>query len=36
MRLIWVQMQLGHASVQTTEKYLGMQMNLVEVVNDKL
>jgi integrase/recombinase XerD len=31
-----IQMQLGHASIQTTEKYLGMQQNLVEAVNDKL
>ena len=29
-------MLLGHASIQTTEKYLGMQQNLVEAVNDKL
>ena len=31
-----IQMLLGHASIQTTEKYLGMQQNLVEAVNDKL
>ena len=31
-----IQMLLGHVSVQTTEKYLGMQQNLVEAVNDKL
>jgi hypothetical protein len=26
----------GSASIQTTEKYLGMQQNLIEAVNDKL
>ena len=31
-----IQMLLGHASIQTTEKYLGMQQNLVKAVNDKL
>ena len=31
-----VQTLLGHASIQTTEKCLGMQQNLVEAVNDKL
>ena len=31
-----IQMLLGHASIQTTEKYLGMQQNLVEAVNDNL
>jgi len=31
-----IQMLLGHASIQTTEKCLGMQQNLVEAVNDKL
>ncbi len=30
-----IKMLLGHASIQTVEKYLGMQQNLVEV-NDKL
>ena len=29
-------MLLGHASIQTTEKYLGMRQNLAEAVNDKL
>jgi site-specific recombinase XerD len=31
-----IQMLLGHASIQTTENYLGMEQNLVEAVNDKL
>jgi integrase len=31
-----LQMPLGHASIQTTEKYLGTQQNLVEAVNDKV
>jgi integrase len=31
-----IQMLLGHASIQTTEKYLGMQQNLIEALNDKL
>ena len=31
-----IQMLLGHASIQTTEKYLGMRQNLAEAVNDKL
>jgi hypothetical protein len=29
-------MLLGHASIQTTEKYLGMPQNWVEALNDKL
>jgi hypothetical protein len=29
-------MLLGHASIQTIEKYLGMLQDLVEAVNDKL
>jgi site-specific recombinase XerD len=31
-----IQMLLGHASIQTTENYLGMEQNLVEAVNDRL
>jgi site-specific recombinase XerD len=31
-----IQMLLGHAFIQTTENYLGMEQNLVEAVNDKL
>ena len=27
---------VGHVSIQATEKYLGIQQNLVEAVNDKL
>jgi integrase/recombinase XerD len=31
-----IQMLLGHASIQTSKKYLGTQQNLVEALNDKL
>jgi site-specific recombinase XerD len=31
-----IQLLLGHASIQTTEHYLGTRQNLVEAVNDRL
>ena len=31
-----IQMLLGHASVQTTEKYLGTKQNLVRAPNDAI
>ena len=31
-----IQLLLGHASIQTTEQYLGTRQNLVEAVNDCL
>jgi integrase/recombinase XerD len=31
-----IQLLLGHASIQTTEQYLGTKQNLVEAVNDRL
>jgi integrase/recombinase XerD len=31
-----IQLLLGHASVQTTEQYLGTKQNLIEAVNDRL
>lgn len=31
-----IQLLLGHASIQTTEQYLGTKQNLMEAVNDRL
>jgi hypothetical protein len=31
-----IQFLLGHASIQTTEHYLGSRQNLKEAVNDRL
>ena len=31
-----IQLLLGHASIQTTEQYLGTRQNLVDAVNDRL
>jgi integrase len=31
-----IQFLLGHASITTTERYLGSRQNLVDAVNDRL
>lgn len=31
-----IQLLLGHASIQTTEQYLGTRQNLIEALNDRL
>ena len=35
-RRVQIQFRLGHASIQTTERYLGSWQNLREAVNDRL
>jgi hypothetical protein len=36
LHLEQIQFLLGHASIQTTERYLGSRQNLKEAVNDRL
>jgi integrase len=35
-RANWIQLRLGHASIQTTERYLGTRQNLRDAPNDRL
>ena len=34
--LMHVQSLLGHASALTTERYLGLELNIIEPANDKI